>query len=67
MINENDKALAVSSEVDEAGVKSIAKGRLVIRVRTALTAGLKAAEECTSNCECHSSCDCHSGGTKTKV
>jgi hypothetical protein len=45
-------------------MKDIAKGRLVIRVRTALTAGLRASSDCTSNCECHSSCNCHSGGSK---
>jgi hypothetical protein len=69
MIESNkNKALAASSESVEGSVKDIAKGRLVIRVRTAITAGLLAASDvCTSKCDCHSSCDCHSGGTKLKA
>jgi hypothetical protein len=59
---DNGQALA-ASESEEGSVKDIAKGRLVIRVRSALTAGLVRASDCTSNCECHSSCNCHSGGT----
>jgi hypothetical protein len=58
-----DSKKTTASESD----KDIAKGRLVIRVRTALTAGIAraAAEDCTS--DCHSSCNvCKCGGGKVK-
>jgi hypothetical protein len=51
----------------EASDKEVAKGRLVIRVSSALKAGLLAAETCTCKCNCHSSCNCHSGGSKLQA
>jgi hypothetical protein len=62
--SKKDEALAGSTDSD----KDIAKGRLVIRVRTALKAGLRSvSEDCTSNCECHSSCDCQSHCSTKKI